>query len=307
MKLMYSMGVLMLFLLSGFTVTWFMFDARSETSHEPKPSTGLVHVLGDDVGGKKKRTQQAPSLFRQVAPEHNHMFIAHALGSVDGVAETNSKEAFVETYRNGFRLFEADMSQTKDGKVAIFHHRARHHIGMSAGIDEVNLGDFLSHKSFEKFTLLSLEDLLELMRVYPDMYLITDVKSDITYAVSQILESDAVKAQPEIVQRIIPQIYHPEELATVLSLYPFSDIIFTLYKTPLTNDEVVLFVSEHPEITAVTMSAQMRYTDNIYNKLKKLGVQMFVHTINDEKKIQEFITKGVGVYTDNTTEKVLQR
>ena len=34
---------------------------------------------------------------------------------------------------------------------------------------------------------------------------------------------------------------------------------------------------------------------------------MFVHTINDEKKIQEFITKGVGVYTDNTTEKVLQR
>ncbi len=41
--------------------------------------------------------------------------IAHALGEADGKIETNSKEAFLTSWQNGFRAVEADFTYTSDG------------------------------------------------------------------------------------------------------------------------------------------------------------------------------------------------
>ena len=47
--------------------------------------------------------------------------IAHALGEADGKIETNSKEAFLTSWQNGFRAVEADFTYTSDGTLVVRH------------------------------------------------------------------------------------------------------------------------------------------------------------------------------------------
>ena len=47
--------------------------------------------------------------------------VAHALGTVEGRVETNSKDAFLESYEKGHRLFECDFQLTSDGKLVLRH------------------------------------------------------------------------------------------------------------------------------------------------------------------------------------------
>ena len=301
MRYGYFFGIVAPLTFSGFAFVYVLSGSTFVTVDER--SVSVAKELIDTPQVVEKNTQyssSATSVFFNKKGYPETMHIAHALGSVSGVRQTNSKEALVESYKKGFRIFEADMSETKDGEIAIFHHKALDHIGMSRGINEVSLDYFLSHKSFGKFTLLSLDELLGFMVEYEDLYLVTDIKSDLFSGIQKILQSKIVANHPEILDRIIPQIYEPQELSQVLALHPFADIIFTLYKTPITNEEVVDFVANHPEITAVTMSVNIRYTEKIYKALKDLGVVIFVHTVNDPKKMQMFTQKGVGVYTDNT-------
>ena len=50
-----------------------------------------------------------------------HKLIAHAAGGIDRFPYTNSKEAYLNSYKNGFRLFEIDISITSDEKLVARH------------------------------------------------------------------------------------------------------------------------------------------------------------------------------------------
>ena len=47
--------------------------------------------------------------------------IAHALGEYDGKIETNSQEAFISSWENGYRVMEADFIYTSDGALVVRH------------------------------------------------------------------------------------------------------------------------------------------------------------------------------------------
>lgn len=49
------------------------------------------------------------------------ILIAHALGGVDSNTYTNSLEAFQQSYKNGFRVFETDVMEAGDGSLVLFH------------------------------------------------------------------------------------------------------------------------------------------------------------------------------------------
>ena len=54
--------------------------------------------------------------------------IAHALGEYEGKIETNSKEAFLQSWENGFRVMEADFVYTSDNVLVVrhdFHNRRK--------------------------------------------------------------------------------------------------------------------------------------------------------------------------------------
>ncbi len=51
----------------------------------------------------------------------SHRAVAHVLGGVEGVAYSNSAQAFAHSLALGFRLFEVDLAFTGSGTLVCFH------------------------------------------------------------------------------------------------------------------------------------------------------------------------------------------
>lgn len=233
---------------------------------------------------------------------NQQLLVAHAMGTIattttDGTG-TNSLEAFLYSYEQGFRIFETDIVITKDDQAFMLHDGTEPLIGLEAGqtYRSVSSSEIIGKKFRNAFTILSWHDALELLVKYPDVSFVLDIKDEFAKTL-EILSSDPLFAVDSIKRGIVPQVYQEEDMRVVQS-YLFNDVIFTLYRTNLTDEEVVALVDKYPEITVVTMWWDKRYNDNLAILLRDRGVGTYVHTPNKKKDVRSFLNKGIGVYTD---------
>ncbi len=234
--------------------------------------------------------------------------IAHALGEYEGKIETNSKEAFLQSWENGFRVMEADFVYTSDNVLVVRHDFEpggsyyRLEIQPNATQPVMDLNTFLNTKIVYEQTPLTAEDLLELMVEYSDVYLVTDTKNtDEATIKSQFQDLYEIAhriGHPEILDRIIPQIYHEDMLGWVQSIYPFPQWIYTLYQqADIDYAETAQFCAAN-NIGVVTIE-KSRVTWDIVQTFKAQGVKVYVHTVNRYMQLQELLNMGVsGIYTD---------
>lgn len=241
---------------------------------------------------------EAKSVLRPSSGIKNNQIIAHAFGGIKKASGTNSREAFIENYEKGIRFFEVDLSLTADGAVVAFHDGNESNIGLNKKISQTTLEEFKQHKFLGEYTLLDFQGILDLMKEYPDSYIITDTKGDLHSILSQVV-SLTKNFYPEALNRIIPQIYQERDIQTVNNIFDFKDLIYTLYRTNANDDDVLRFVTNNgSKITGVTMWWDKRFNENIKDQLQALDIGVFVHTLNNDEDIKKFIKKGVGVYTD---------
>ncbi|MCI8297590.1 MAG: hypothetical protein HFG22_17280 [Lachnospiraceae bacterium] len=83
----------------------------------------------------------------------------------------------------------------------------------------------------------------------------------------------------------------------VNEIYPFSNYIYTLYLEPFDGSEDMMeeyakFCMLH-DIDVITMWADL-YSDKLLNVAERYDLQIFVHTVNDEKKIGDLLEKMWG-------------
>ncbi|MDR0958060.1 MAG: hypothetical protein LBM16_02485 [Clostridiales bacterium] len=135
--------------------------------------------------------------------EINVKYIAHALGAVDGIAETNSLEAMQQSYDSGFRVFEVDLNLTTDGNLAAVHDWESYSNPMTSE-------KWLEKKLAYKYTSMIIDNICEFMSEHKDVYIVTDTKifedeSKITQQF-QILKNKA--EHYGVIERIVPQIYN---------------------------------------------------------------------------------------------------
>ena len=225
-------------------------------------------------------------------------FIAHALGNVDGVAYTNSREAFINSYRRGLRYFEADFSPTRDGHLVLFHDGFERRLGLEKNVIQCDLIDILECSFDNKYTILDVNRLFFLMQEYPEIFVITDTKGPIYQSIHYLIAL-AQSQDAQLIDRIIPQIYHPAELEQIRELHAFPAIILTLYRNTMKDEDVIEFVrSTGGIIQGVTMSVS-RFSPSLVSELRELGLAVFVHTINNPNQMDYFHALGVtGFYTD---------
>lgn len=226
-------------------------------------------------------------------------YVAHALGGIEGNAYTNSLEAFTENYRAGQRVFEADLRLTKDEKLVVVHDLPENENG-----EPMDEEEFRGYKIQEKYTSLTFTDLAELMKEYPDMYLVTDTKeTDKNQVIKQFtyIAETGNQTDPEILKRIIPQIYNMEMLDTVMSIYNWNSMIYTLHELQdFSESEVVDFAYQRGigVITAASDKAQNLFFHELYDR----DIKVYMHTYNTPEEEAEIRQKGVwGVYTDFLT------
>lgn len=236
------------------------------------------------------------------------VLICHAMGGLKGAKYSNSLEAFEKNYKEGFRVFEVDITTTSDNILVLRHDWTRKR-GQKGLLKEKGYiptyEEFMSTPLYGKYTPLSLADLFHLMKTHKDMYVITDTKkADYDTIIKQFKnlyktaeEADALAC----LDRLIIQIYNDKMYDAVTSIYPFKNIIYTLYKRGTDNlDQLGQFCVEK-NISIVTLN-QKFYTDEIHDTLKKYGLKLYLHTVNDKEKALDFYKKGItGFYTDKLT------
>ncbi|MFD1738953.1 phosphatidylinositol-specific phospholipase C/glycerophosphodiester phosphodiesterase family protein [Bacillus salitolerans] len=281
-------------------ITYHLLDVGLFLFHYEKP----VSAAGTAV-----RSEMEDSIhpYSWVNPK---LLIAHAMGGIDEKTYTNSLEAFKQNYEKGYRVFEVDLIVTSDAKVVARHDWSLHSYEKleqnhprKLSFGPLHSEEFQDLKIHSQYTPLSFEDIVQLMTEYDDIYLVTDTKGTHPYEIKNVFRQivDAsVKTDPTILERIIPQIYNEMMYYVIQDVYPFQDIIYTLYKTNASDERVLQFCLDN-KIKAVTMS-KSRYSKEFAEQLSSNHIYTFVHTINNKEKSMEYFKSGVtGLYSDFLT------
>lgn len=230
------------------------------------------------------------------------VLISHALGGIDEYVYTNSLEALELAYNNGLRVFEADI-QMIDGELLLLHDEERTAQMCGFDTEDFSSEDFLNASIYGKYTPMTWQDLMAFMSEHPDMYVVTDTKYNEQPYMSYVISALAAEAKdydPSILDRVIVQIYSHHMLDTVMDIYPFRSVIFTLYMSPDDDEKVRAFCAQSG-VEAVTMHYS-RYTEDFAASLNAMGVHTLVHTINDPQQAGLLSDSGVtGIYTDFLT------
>jgi hypothetical protein len=101
-------------------------------------------------------------------------YVAHAFGSINGLAYTNSLEAFQRNYGRGFRVFECDQVLLADGTVLVAHDGLEADYGLAKPFQQATWADLAGHRYRGELTILRSQDVLGLLADHPDLYVIPD-------------------------------------------------------------------------------------------------------------------------------------
>jgi glycerophosphoryl diester phosphodiesterase/arylsulfatase A-like enzyme len=236
-----------------------------------------------------------PTIFRK------HSLIGHAFGEIDGHTHTNTREAFLNNYKRGRRIFEVDLNVTSDGKVVCFHKGSEETYGLTKKVSNMTHEEFKNVKILGRYTPMDIHDLIGIMHDYDDIYIVTDTKGwfDLTYFAISSLVHESRKIDPGIAKRIIPQVYDKLTYDITMSIYPFPEVIYTLEKTIGNDAEIISLLKKNSAITALTVSTN-RFNPTLAQSVSELGRVVLVHTINDPDKMAYYKKRGVyGFYTDS--------
>lgn len=237
--------------------------------------------------------------------EDQHQAIAHALGRIDGSDYTNCLEAFEQNYAKGFRVFEVDMALSTDDQL-VFLHDWNTFWGLTIG--KGVLGGATSFSRYDaqlikgKYTTLSATELLTLLKTHPDMYLVTDTKTiepELFKLQMRLLVETATAIEPSIIDRLIIQVYNEETASALEEVYPFKNVIYTLYTSPDRYDaqKVKETLLKH-NYRVLTMPTSL-INERLLKVAKECDVKIFTHTINTTQEVVEQKAKGIfGFYTD---------
>jgi glycerophosphoryl diester phosphodiesterase len=256
----------------------------------------LAVSLGPQSSSGATAPGPTPALYRPPAG----VLLAHALGGIDAATLTNSREAFDRSYGSGRRWFEVDLHLTADHQLFCFHETHEKYLGLATPADQLPLADLLKLKYLGRFTLMSFPELLELATEHDDVFIVTDTKHW-REPMRSALAHDLAEVPAGVRQRIVPQIYQPANLEVVRAVEretgPLGPVIFTLYQTKMSDDQVLEFVKS-TKVTIVTMHYS-RFSVSFAKALHDLGVTVLVHTVNDGDQIMALVRDGAdGFYTD---------
>lgn len=237
--------------------------------------------------------------------EQTPPLIAHAFGEIGGNTYTNSLEAFQHNYALGHRVFEVDLTFPTGSYTLIACHDKQHwrtKSGAPSGV-AYTYENFMASTLCGEYTPMDYRGVIDLMVEHPDIYIVTDTKY--TDQVSVLLQfAQLVKyaqaRDASVLDRLIPQIYHEDMLSWVMSVYPFRSVIYTVYQTASSDQEILEFC-RHSGIRFVN-APETRLKPGTLPLWNEAGIITATHTINDPAQAQQYYDQGVRfVYTDSLT------
>lgn len=240
------------------------------------------------------------------------MLIGHSFGSIDGCGYTGSLEAFQKKYEQGLRVFEVDFAVAADGNIVLRHDWD---VALQEGISSENIPTSEEFKKIPihgKFTPLTFVDLLQLMKEYPDIWIVTDSKdvgeAEVRAEFEEMVREAEEAGMLDVLDRFVVQIYNEAMYDVVKEVYPFSDYIFTLYQRwngDLNEFENICKWCVVHDVKDITMW-NFWFNEKIKRIAQNYNIDIYVHTENNSLAGKNYLMNGVrGLYTDDLTEDML--
>lgn len=251
--------------------------------------------------------QETETLYTPEFNWENYSIITHALGSLDGLTYLNSRESFINFYDKGCRLFEVDLTKTSDG-VWVCRHNWKEPLGQWDGEERKVLSseEFLNTPIYGKYTPMTFEDLLKLLKEYPDAFVMVDSKQYSVRNYQRTLEDYAQYREiainagiEETLGQIIPEIYNSAMFSGTAQLYKFPSYIYSLwqeYSVEELNDIADFCQTSH--IGAVTIYCDY-WSEEIQKIFDEREILVYIYTVNDKEEAVNYRQNGAaGVCTD---------
>ncbi len=124
------------------------------------------------------------SIIWLIRPINNHVdyrdkqfYIAHAGGEIDGYNYTNSKEAILQSINRQYKYIELDLIPNSDSILLCMHDIRSFNQMTGFGDSDVFPKDFKSRKIYNKYTPITLDEVLKIRQKRP-FILVTDKIDD---------------------------------------------------------------------------------------------------------------------------------
>lgn len=211
------------------------------------------------------------------------------------------------------RTIEIDFSLTSDDKLVCWHDWARPVSSAYKGGRKLSSEEFMNAKIHDQYTPLSLESLLDLLKQYTDVYIVTDTKETEWEGVQKqfriLLETAEATDSMDVLDRFVVQLYTYEMYDAVEEIYPFHNYLLTLYMIGGASPEG--FVSHcrfcrDRGIDTITMWDSW-VTPELIEIAERYDIDIYVHTVNNVDDIEKLQGMGVkGFYTDYVAPEMLE-
>ena len=288
MRALYTL-LCILFVLFG----WAEYTVQSSVSASViRPDIGETAMVFNQSAMAVVETHKSGPVWTYAA----NKLVAHAGGNIDDIQGTNTIEAVEANYVLGHRVFELDFNLTSDNILVGIHDWGAKNIAPT-------WQEFSSKKVQGHYTPTTYEQFVRFLSLHKDAYMVTDTKSfDLTdeqlIKQFQIMYDITENVDPGTRERIVVQVYNQRMYRLINSIYKYPNILYTLYATPDTEEQVLEFIKNEriPVVVMPPERANQPFLENLYD----LDVKVYLHTLNDYDEVIGWQEKGIwGVYTDS--------
>ena len=238
-------------------------------------------------------------------------------GGIDGKTYSNSLEAWNLSYEKGNRVFDADLMLTTDNKLVLRHENndnlelndtiisdSKIVITDTGNIERIiknyplSYSDFMKSKIYNKYTPMSLEDMIEFMYKHKDIYVAIDVKNNFELAYKYLYNYIIEKNIDEVLDRIIVSIYDDKSYKISKSIYNFKNYAIRQYaNSPHNYYELAKYCIDN-NIHVVNVTKKYITSDEI-KILESKGIHVYVAVIDYISDLKYYKDKGASGVISN--------
>ena len=226
--------------------------------------------------------------------------IAHAGGTFNKMDHTNSKEAvdnyLMSTVDDEIRVIELDFDYTSDDKLVCSH------LYSDKGFKEVpTYEEYMSYNK-DGYTTMDINDIIKYMEDNKNLYIMVDTKVEnhTDKTIVDIAKDMINNMNDELINRLIFQLYIPNQKKEMIKLYNFKEenLVLSLYKGyPMINE--TLKEAYEYNFSVILFNKRFFKDDELQRLINKNFVTV-VYTVNKQTDKDNLINKGVSIFiTDN--------
>ena len=226
--------------------------------------------------------------------------IAHAGGTFNKMDHTNSKEAvdnyLMSTVDDEIRVIELDFDYTSDDKLVCSH------LYSDKGFKEVpTYEEYMSYNK-DGYTTMDINDVIKYMEDNKNLYIMVDTKVEnhTDKTIVDIAKDMINNMNDELINRLIFQLYIPNQKKEMIKLYNFKEenLVLSLYKGyPMINETLR---DAYKYNFSVILFNKKFFKDDELQRLVNKNFVTVVYTVNKQTDKDNLINKGVSIFiTDN--------